>query len=332
MVFLLNHGGLFMSISFKVLKNEEDLLRMNVEGIDVEIKGVVAKSPRMLKALAWSVVYSATADVICLCGESGTGKEMVFRAIKQVSGKGNAICVNCGAMTETLLESELFGHKKGSFTDAVAERKGAFIEADDGFLFLDEIGEMTPRGQAKLLRAIEYKEVKPVGSDVSLKHRAKVILATNRDLVELSGDGRFRRDLYYRIEGFKIELPPLRERPEDVEALLKHFCGSTYKFSKEVLPNLLKHDWPGNVRELKNAVERAKINSLYGEKQITWDMFGISKRTFNNSNRQTLEDMEKILVEDAFTRCEFNISSTSRALGVPRSTLYSKLKKYSLIS
>ena len=146
-------------------------------------------------------------------------------------------------------------------------------------------------------------------------------------------DGKFRRDLYYRIEGFKIELPPLRERPEDVEALLKYFSGDAYKFSKEVLPNLLKHDWPGNVRELKNAVERAKIRSLYGEKVITWDMMGIVKQVTKGPNgRLTLEDMEKTIVEDAFTRCSFNISSASRALGIPRSTLYSKLKKYELIS
>lgn len=321
-----------MSICFKVLKNESDLLKLNVEGIDVEIKGVVAKNQRMLKAIAWGVMYSATADVICICGESGTGKEMVFRAIKQVSGKGSAICVNCGAMTETLLESELFGHKKGSFTDAVSDRKGAFLEAEDGLLFLDEIGEMTPRGQSKLLRAIEYKEVKPVGSDLALKHRAKVILATNRDLIEMSLEGRFRRDLYYRIEGFKIELPPLRERPEDIEALLRYFSGDSYKFSKEVLPNLLKHEWPGNVRELKNAVERAKIRSLYGEKVITWEMLGIVKHTAKDKSKMTLEDMERNVVEEAFTRCEFNISSASRALGIPRSTLYSKLRKYDLIS
>ena len=322
-----------MSISFSVLKNEGDFLKMNVEGIDVEIKGVIAKNQRMLKAIAWGVVCSATADVICICGESGTGKEMMFNAIKQVSGRNSAVCVNCGAMTETLLESELFGHKKGSFTDAVTDRKGAFLEAEDGFLFLDEIGEMTIRGQSKLLRAIEYKEIKPVGSDMSFQHRAKVILATNRDLVELSLDGKFRRDLYYRIEGFKIELPPLRERPEDVEALIKYFSGDSYKFSKEAMSNLLKHDWPGNVRELKNAVERAKIRSLYGEKTITWDMMGITNHVKKEQGRKlTLEEMEKNIVEDAFTRCEFNISSASRALGIPRSTLYSKLKKYDLIS
>ena len=322
-----------MSISFKVIKNEKDLLQMNVEGIQVEIKGVVAKNQRMLSCIAWGVVYSATADVICICGESGTGKEMMFRAIKQVSGKSSCVCVNCGAMTETLLESELFGHKKGSFTDAVTDRKGAFIEAEDGFLFLDEIGEMTIRGQSKLLRAIEYKEIKPVGSDLCLQHRAKVILATNRDLAKLSVDGKFRRDLYYRIEGFKVELPPLRERPEDVEALVGYFLGDSYKLSKEVIPNLLKHDWPGNVRELKNAVERAKIRSLYGEKTITWDMMGVTRSTQKEENRKlTLEEMEKNVVEEAYTRCEFNISSASRALGIPRSTLYSKLRKHELIS
>jgi len=322
-----------MSVSFKVLKNEDDLLRMSVEGIDVEIKGIIAKSQGMLNAIALGVLYSATADVICVCGESGTGKEMLFRAIRQASSKSSAVCVNCGAMTETLLESELFGHKKGSFTDAVSDRRGAFLEAGDGFLFLDEIGEMTPRGQSKLLRAIEYKEIKAVGSDVSVQHKAKVVLATNRDLMELISDGKFRRDLYYRIEGFKIELPPLRERADDIESLVKYFSGNTYKFSKEVMNSLMKHDWPGNVRELKNAIERAKIRSLYGERTITWDMLGISKELKRDDGKKaTLEEMERRIVEEAFTRCDFNISSTSRALGLPRSTLYSKLKKHSLIS
>lgn len=322
-----------MSISFKVLKNEGDYLKMDVEGIVVEVKGLVAKSPLMLEAVAWSILYTATADVICLCGESGTGKEMLFRLIRQVSNKPEGICVNCGAMTDSLLESELFGHKKGSFTDAIGDRKGAFLEAGDGLLFLDEIGEMSLKGQVKLLRAIEYKEIKPVGSDVSLSHKAKLILATNRILPELVKENKFRRDLFFRIEGFTVNIPPLRDRPEDIEALVKYFIGDGYKFSKGAMDGLMKHDWPGNVRELKNAVERAKIKSLYGEKTISWEMLGINKQlSLDCTQKMTLEDMEKALIQEAYMRFDYNISHTSKALGIPRSTLYSKLRKYDLIA
>ena len=321
-----------MDLSFKVLKNESDFLKMDVEGIKVELKGVIAKSPKMLETIAWSVVYSAAADVICICGESGSGKEILFRVMRQVGNKDNSICVNCGAMTDSLLESELFGHKRGSFTDAVSDRKGAFIEAENGLLFLDEIGEMSLKGQVKLLRAIEYKEIKPVGSDSSLFHNAKVVLATNRNLLEMVKENKFRRDLYYRIEGFMISIPPLRERPEDIEALIKHFAGD-YKFSKGTIEEMLKHDWPGNVRELKNAIERARIKSLYGEKTITWGMLGINKHlNYEVMPKMTLEDMEKALVENAYKKCDYNISTTSRELGIPRSTLYSKLKKFQLIA
>ncbi len=321
-----------MDLSFKVLKNESDFLKMDVEGIKVELKGVIAKSPKMLETIAWSVVYSAAADVICICGESGSGKEILFRVMRQVGNKDNSICVNCGAMTDSLLESELFGHKRGSFTDAVSDRKGAFIEAENGLLFLDEIGEMSLKGQVKLLRAIEYKEIKPVGSDSSLFHNAKVVLATNRNLLEMVKESKFRRDLYYRIEGFMISIPPLRERPEDIEALIKHFAGD-YKFAKGTIEEMLKHDWPGNVRELKNAIERARIKSLYGEKTITWGMLGINKQlNYEVMPKMTLEDMERSLVESAYKKCDYNISTTSRELGIPRSTLYSKLKKFQLIA
>lgn len=321
-----------MELSFKVLKNEGDYLKMNVEGLVFEMKGVIAKSHKMLEAIAWSLIYSATADVICICGESGTGKEVIFNIIKQVGNKPSSICVNCGAVTDSLLESELFGHKRGSFTDAISDRKGAFIEAGEGFLFLDEIGEMSTKGQVKLLRAIEYKEVKPVGSDNVLIHKARVVLATNRNLLEMVKEEKFRRDLYYRIEAFTVSIPPLRERPEDIEALLGYFVGD-YRFAKGTLKEVLAYNWPGNVRELKNAIERAKIKSLYGEKTISWGMLGINRVIENNPQaRMSLEDMEKTIVNEAYIRCDYNISAASKELGLPRSTLYSKLRKFQLIA
>ncbi|MEI6092072.1 MAG: sigma 54-interacting transcriptional regulator [bacterium] len=321
-----------MDLSFKVLKNEGDLLVIDVEGIRVELKGVIAKSHNMLEAISWGIIYSATADVICVCGESGSGKEILFRVMKQVGNRDGSTCVNCGAMTDSLLESELFGHKKGSFTDAVSDRKGAFLEAGNGLLFLDEIGEMSLKGQVKLLRAIEYKEIKPVGSDTAYVHNAKIVLATNRDLAEMIQENKFRRDLYYRIEGFTVRIPPLRERPEDIEAFIKYFAGD-YKFAKGAIDEIFKHNWPGNVRELKNAIERAKIKSLYGEKVITWGMLGVNKQlNYEVMSKMTLEDMERSLIEDAYSRCDYNISTASKELGIPRSTLYSKLKKFQLIA
>lgn len=321
-----------MSINFKVISNEKDLIRMNVEGEEVEFQGLVAKSQKMLEVIAWTVLYARTADVICLCGESGTGKEMIFRVIKQLVQKTNGICVNCGAMTDSLLESELFGHRKGSFTDAISDRKGAFLEAGDGLLFLDEIGEMSLKGQSKLLRAIEYKEIKPLGSDISLSHRAKLVLATNRVLPDLVKEGKFRSDLFFRIEGFTINIPPLRERPEDIDFLIRFFSGPNYKFTQSALDGLMTHSWPGNVRELKNAIERAKVKSIYGDKPINWEMLGVNSRVALNEDVSTLEEMEKILIQEAYMRNDYNISHTSKALGIPRSTLYSKLRKYDLIS
>lgn len=322
-----------MDILLKVLRNEKDFVRLNVEGETIDINGIVVKSMKMIEAIAWTILYSKMVDVICICGESGAGKEMLFNVIKQYLGSKKALCVNCGAMTDSLLESELFGHKKGSFTDASSDRKGAFLEAEDGLLFLDEIGEMSLRGQAKLLRAIEYKEIKPVGSDTVNHHNAKVILATNRDLLELINKDKFRKDLFYRIEGFTVNVPPLRERKEDIVALSDFFTESNYKFSKSCFENMQNYSWPGNVRELKNAIQRAKIKSLYGEKEISWDMLGISK-SFNQVKKEakSLKDMEKILVEEAYLKCDYNISNTSRMLGIPRSTLYSKLKRFELIA
>lgn len=321
-----------MELKLKVLENKDDYLKINLEGAIVEIKGVVAKSKSMVEAIAWGIIYANAADVICLCGESGVGKEVLFNIIKNTKGIKNSISVNCGAVTDSLLESELFGHKKGSFTDAVSDRKGAFVEAGEGFLFLDEIGEMSIKGQAKLLRAIEYKEIKPIGSDTSLIHKAKIVLATNRDLIKLVKEGNFRKDLFYRIEGFSVYIPALRDRKEDIEALAKYFLGPNYRFSKNCIEKIINHNWPGNVRELKNAINRAKIKSLYGEKEITWGMLGVFMNFEEIKKDMTLYEVEKTFIEDVFSRYDFNISNASRALGIPRSTLYSKLRRFELIA
>ncbi|MBN1114911.1 MAG: sigma-54-dependent Fis family transcriptional regulator [Oligoflexia bacterium] len=320
-------------LNVKVLKNEADRLRLNVEGINVEFNGIIAKNEKMIEALGWAVVYGTRADILCLTGESGTGKEVFFRAICRACNAAKTLNVNCSSLTENLLESELFGHKKGSFTDAYTDRNGAFMEASGGILFLDEIGDMSLAGQAKLLRAVEYREIKPVGHDSVYYHNAKVILATNKNIKEEVLSGRFRRDLYYRIESFSVKIPPLRERPEDIESLARYFAGNNYKFSERAIQMMNEYKWPGNVRELKNAVERAKVKSLYGERPLTWEMMGIeTHKSFTMEKNCTLKNMEKQAVSEAFNKCEHNISRTSRMLGIPRSTLYSKLKKFELIS
>lgn len=324
-----------MYLNYKILKNDGKEIKIAIDGIVVELKDTVAKSKKFLDTIATAIIYSRRSNLVSITGESGTGKEHIFKAIQKSSESSKIISTNCGAINENLLESELFGHKKGSFTDAVNDRKGVFLEVDDGILFLDEIGEMSLKSQVKLLRAIEYQEIRPVGSDKVYKHKAQLILATNRDLLKFVEEGSFRRDLYYRIEGFNINIPPLRERREDIEAILDDSFGHLYSFAKGTKEALLEYSWPGNVRELKNAIERAKLRSGYGERELTWDMFSIREvrdvmlDEYFEKNL-SLEDVEKDLIIKTLRKNSFNVKRTCKSLGVPRSTFYNKIKKYSL--
>jgi DNA-binding NtrC family response regulator len=231
---------------------------------------VLSKSPKMHAAFELVRHVAPTASTVLIQGETGTGKEMVARAIHEASDRCNGpmVAVNCAALPETLLESELFGHEKGSFTSAVGQRKGRFELAHKGTLFLDEIGDVPASMQAKLLRVLQERRFERVGGTTTVEVDVRVITATHRNLLRLAREGRFREDLYYRLNVVKIELPPLRERLEDIPLLVTHFTekyaragAATKQVSPECMSLLLGHNWPGNVRELENAIERACVTA-----------------------------------------------------------------------
>ncbi|MBN1619264.1 sigma-54-dependent Fis family transcriptional regulator [candidate division WOR-3 bacterium] len=277
----------------------------------------------------------APTDVtITLFGETGTGKEMIAKLIHQWSPRRNKpmVTVNCAAIPETLLESELFGHKKGSFTSAHADKDGLFKIADGGTLFLDEIGEIPLLTQVKVLRALQEKEISPIGSSSTQKIDVRIIAATNRDLKKLVEAKNFREDLYYRINVVSIEIPPLRKRREDIVPLAEFFVGYfsrkhglKRKLSSKSEKLLLSKMWKGNVRELENLIEKAVI--LSDEETINLEKFREEpeKEKFSSS---TLENMEREAVIKTLELCKGNKNRTAKILGIDLSTLYRKMKKY----
>ncbi len=281
---------------------------------------------------------------VLIQGESGTGKELIARAIHMHSSRSDKLflAVNCGALPESLLESELFGHTKGAFTGASSDKKGLFRSADGGTLLLDEIGEMPTPLQVKLLRALQEFEVTPLGASASVKFDARIVAATNKDLEKEVKEGRFREDLYYRLNVVEINLPPLRERREDIPLLVKHFVSRAASgqnaaekpVSKDATALLLNHYWRGNVRELQNAIERAFI--LSGE-QIEVENLPPRIRSeakdgveANNPGgmRPTLQEIERRYILDVMKSVNEDKADAARILGIDLSTLYRKLKKY----
>jgi DNA-binding NtrC family response regulator len=282
-----------------------------------------------------------TDTTVLLLGESGTGKEILARTVHQRSKRAAApfVAVNCAALTETLLESELFGHEKGAFTGAVKQKPGRFEVAEGGTLFLDEIGEISPGFQARLLRALEEREIVRVGATETIKTDVRVIAATNRDLQQQVADGTFREDLFFRISVFPIKVPPLRERVGDIPLLVDHFLQKLgYRHSlddKSLLADLERYRWPGNVRELRNVLERAVI--LADDGPITADLLGFlppagAGKTTNVTTTTAvgLEQQEKQMIEDALRRAGGNKSKAAELLQITRRVLYTKLKKYGL--
>jgi DNA-binding NtrC family response regulator len=288
-------------------------------------------------------VASTNANIL-IQGESGTGKELVARAIHRHSPRNDKpfIAINCGALPESLLESELFGHTKGSFTGAVADKKGLFRAAEGGTLFLDEIGEVPNALQVKLLRALQEHEVTPVGATLPVKFDARIVAATNRNLEEEVGKGNFREDLFYRLNVIEIFLPPLRERREDIPLLVKHFIAKIAKeqktkeksVGKDAMSALLNYQWQGNIRELQNAIERAFI--LSGNEI---DLESLPPKLKNNSNHgfeirdpdglhPTLEEVERRYVLEILKSVNQDKTLAANILGIDLSTLYRKLKRY----
>ena len=281
---------------------------------------------------------------ILIQGESGTGKELIARSLHQHSSRNGKsfLAVNCGALPEALLESELFGHTKGSFTGATADKKGLFRSAEGGTLLLDEIGEMPLPLQVKLLRALQEREVTPIGSSNPIEFDARIVAATNKDLEKEVSENRFREDLFYRLNVVEINLPPLRERREDIPLLVKHFSkkaaseqnADSKNVSKEAMYALLNYRWQGNVRELQNAIERAFI--LSGDEI---DLDSLPTRLKSDSSdlfeirdpeglRPTLEEMERRYILEILNASNKDKTQAAQILGIDLSTLYRKLKKF----
>ncbi|RMF94530.1 MAG: response regulator [Candidatus Schekmanbacteria bacterium] len=336
-----------LSIENEYLKNEEKS--------HYDFDNIVGKSPRMMQVYSLIEKVANSNSNVLIYGESGTGKELVARAVHYRSNRsaGPFIKINCSVYPETLLESELFGHEKGAFSGATKSRPGRFEIADGGSIFIDEIGELSPPAQVKLLNVIQEKEFERIGDNKTRKVDVRIIAATNKDLSELVAKRKFREDLYYRLNVISITLPPLRERVEDIPALVNHFLNkyqSEKSFSgkvrikgitDEALNILKKYHWPGNVRELENVIERAVVLAE-GPMLKKEDLpIGIQKeerkKIFNFNGNENLKlqerisEYEKDIIENAYKRCNGNISKTAEELGVERNALRYKLKKYGLI-
>jgi DNA-binding NtrC family response regulator len=285
----------------------------------------------------------APTDVTLLLeGETGTGKELAARAVHSHSRRsgGPFVVIDCGAVAPNLIESELFGHEKGAFTDAVKARQGAFELADGGTIFLDEIGELSLDLQPKLLRALDQRETKRVGADKPVTVNVRVISATNKDLDEEVKAGRFREDLFYRLSVVRVSMPPLRKRKEDIETIAGHLLAGISSdigkkitgLSPEALAALTAYSWPGNVRELKNVLGRAA--ALCDGKQIeAKDLFlsqGKKTATFEGLSGKTLEEIEKAAIHATLKSVNGNKTEAAKVLGIAYSTLYEKMKKYGM--
>jgi DNA-binding NtrC family response regulator len=303
-------------------------------------ENIIAKSPRMQQVVEVIKVVAKSNATVLITGETGTGKELVARAIHSQSYRKDKpfVAVSCAALPESLLESELFGHEKGSFTGAHAQKKGKFEIANRGTLFLDEIGEMSANIQVHLLRVLEEKEFNRVGGNEPIKVDVRVISATNRDMKQAVANGQFREDLYYRLNVVNIELPPLRERTEDIPLLARHFLKKfsvenkkeVTDFSPEVTDFLLKYEWPGNVRELENAIERAVILA----KDSNIEVADLPKENLLLARSappgKDLEEVEKNHILNILKETGGNHSEAARILGISRMTLYNKIRAYGL--
>ena len=285
-----------------------------------------------------------TNSTVLIRGESGVGKELVARAVHLNSPRrsGPLICLNCAAITETLLESELFGHEKGAFTGATEQKIGKFESAHRGTIFLDEIGEMKPGTQSKLLRVLEGQPFERVGGAKSIKVDVRVVAATNVDLEVAMKEGRFRQDLFHRLHVIEIRVPPLRERKEDVPVLANHFLGRLSQdvgrrlrgFSDEAMRMFMRYDWPGNVRELRNVIERAVVlgtGEEIGEKDIFLSPSMVPPTAPTGEYQpKTLDDMEREHIAATLAHTDWNKSQTATILGIERSTLDRKIQRYNL--
>jgi len=331
------------------LKEENRLLRETL-GSHFDRQNMIGRSTAMVKLLETVAQVAPSEATVLITGDSGTGKELIAGAIHFNSPRkdGSFVKVNCAAITETLLESELFGHEKGAFTGAHRLKEGRFRQADGGSLFLDEVSEMSLGMQVKLLRALQEREITRVGGEEVIKVDVRVIAATNKDLIQEVESEKFREDLYYRLNVVTLNVPLLRERKEDIPLLAQHFLSTFAEknrkqikgFSPQAMDQLLKYDWPGNVRELMNAVERAVVlsRSEYLDEQ---DLPLVIKDALSDEEKSPsrdavpadlpLEDVEKATILKTLESTDGNKSEAARRLGITRKTLHKKLKKYGMM-
>jgi len=331
------------------LKEENRILKASL-GKHFDIQNIIGRSPAMVNLLE-TVAHVAPSDAtVLIAGESGTGKELIAGAIhfNSLRKEGPFIKMNCAAITETLLESELFGHEKGAFTGAERRKEGRFVQADGGSLFLDEVSEMSLTMQVKLLRVLQEREVTRVGGEKVIQMDVRIIAATNRDLKFLIDEGKFREDLFYRLNVISLEIPGLRERGEDIPLLAQHFLDNFATknrkaikgFTPKAMDHFIKYDWPGNVRELMNAVERGVVLTQSDYVDVE-DLPAVIKpsrqgpedlRDFNEIYEDMpLDQVERTFILKTLESADGNKSEASRRLGITRKTLHKKLKKYGVM-
>jgi DNA-binding NtrC family response regulator len=329
------------------LVEENQFLRERVD-TEIELHGIVGASPKIQDVLRMIARLKDTRTPVLITGESGTGKELVARAIHFRGTFANRpfVAVDCGSLVPTLIESELFGYEKGAFTGAMRSRPGLFQSANGGTVFLDEIGELPLEMQAKLLRFLQEKEVRPVGSTQRFKVDVRVIAATNRDLETEYRSGQFRKDLYFRLNVVTVHLPALRERRSDIPMLIHWFLdryakGSAIQVTSAAMKCLLQYDWPGNVRELENCVERAtalgdgKLMDVEDLPPVIRSLSPTSDIAGNTSAQSSLsatdlEDIERATIKRVFEQVKGDKVVAGKMLGISRATLYRKLKRYNI--
>lgn len=305
---------------------------------------IVSRNHKIQEIFSILPEIAASSATVLIDGESGTGKELVARAVHNLGNRADEpfIAVNLAALPDTLLESELFGYKKGAFTDAHQDKPGRFALAGKGTLFLDEVGDISPSMQVRLLRVLQEKVYEPLGATESVKTEARIIAATNRDIDKLVEDGTFRQDLYYRINIVRITLPPLRERREDIPILVNHFINRFNHLqgkdiagvSDDTMNVLMSHDYPGNVRELENIIERAFVlchSGVIETKHLPESLISRTQKAVNKiSHNATLDEIEIYIIRDALDRNDWNFKKTADELGIHKSTLYRKVERFDI--
>jgi len=348
-----------ISISTALLRDEDGRIIGGVEtfrdltlvetlrkeiGRRYRFQDIISRSPLMQRIFSILPDVAQSDSTVLIQGESGTGKELLSRAIHGLSTRANSpfVAVNCGALPDTLLESELFGHVAGAFTDAKRNRSGRFAIAEGGTILLDEIGDVSPAFQVRLLRVLEERSYEPLGSSKTIKADVRVLVASNRDLAQLVEEGVFRKDLYYRINVVKLELPPLARRKEDIPLLAEHFIAKLNRLrnrqilglSHEALAMLMHHDWPGNIRELENAIEYAFIlcrDGFVGPEHLPHHL-RLAVSPFADAAGMTLQDIEKRAILEALERNQWRRMATARELGIDKNTLRRKIKRLGIIA